>query len=224
MTAHLHDPSPSTVPQGLPAADPAIVPVFVDVTGRRHRLVRRCGVLLATGSLVYLPLVAATLLSGAGVPAHRPPLPDDARLETSDQPAAMPFEVDGPEANGLVEEAFPAPEQAVPLPPEVTGRPGPDAPPAPVPPVAVGAPSVVPPPSDVPPGGGGTATPAPPVPGPTDSAPPSPGVPPGGGGTATPAPSPGPTAPASPSGPDLTLTAASGSLTPPVLLTAGRPA
>ncbi|MGS2614133.1 hypothetical protein ACVCAH_06325 [Micromonospora sp. LZ34] len=92
MVVHNHDGEPPTVRTGVVSAG---APVFVDVTGRRCRLVRRCGLLLGGGSLVYLPLVALAVLSGPTVPAPGSAPRDDAPgLAMGHQPAAPPEMVD----------------------------------------------------------------------------------------------------------------------------------
>ncbi|MFI7605985.1 hypothetical protein ACIBTV_12755 [Micromonospora sp. NPDC049366] len=86
MVVHIHDgnsPADSAVPH-LPA--PA--PVFVDVSGRRARLMRWCGVLLSAVALGYVPIVGLAVLTGPPANRTAPLLDEEAGLETGDQPAA----------------------------------------------------------------------------------------------------------------------------------------
>ncbi|WP_222864534.1 hypothetical protein, partial [Micromonospora sp. WP24] len=62
MVVHIHaDNSPA--PPGQTAASRIPMPVFVDATGRRARLMRWCGVLLAAGTLAYVPIVGVAVLT-----------------------------------------------------------------------------------------------------------------------------------------------------------------
>ncbi|NJP32824.1 hypothetical protein [Micromonospora thermarum] len=98
MAAHIHHHQTPYVPLGTPgrsAGQPVTAPVFVDVTGRRHRLVRLCGLLVAAGSLVYIPLVATAVLPGPAAP-YGGSAPADGRsfLAAADQPSVPPGEAD----------------------------------------------------------------------------------------------------------------------------------
>ncbi|WP_139338104.1 hypothetical protein [Micromonospora avicenniae] len=68
------------------AASRTPVPVFVDATGRRARLMRWCGLLLAAGSLVYVPIVGIAVLTGPSVPRVAPLPGDETGMEIGDQP------------------------------------------------------------------------------------------------------------------------------------------
>ena len=91
------DPPPAPAPA---AARPA-KPVFVDLTGVRRRRVERVGLVVATASLTYLPMVASALLPGPAVPAlAHPHTTRQASTETR-QPRTSPsppdpYQVSGP--------------------------------------------------------------------------------------------------------------------------------
>ncbi|MEV1329770.1 hypothetical protein AB0J20_09365 [Micromonospora costi] len=184
----VHDPGGDAPVAGDAPSSPtrARVPVFVDATGRRRRLMRRCGVALATGTLVYLPIVGFTVLSGPVVP-DTPLVDDETGLRIADQPPPPPERIGlpvpplTPTANH-VEEPVPAEPDTAPADPST-----PDRTPTPVP------------------DGSGTAaprpdgSPAPPTPttaSPTRPASPSPSGP-------LPSPYPGTPPPTVPAGPGL---------------------
>ncbi|MEV5695483.1 hypothetical protein [Micromonospora globbae] len=86
MVVRIHDGnSPAAARDIAVAQSPGPVPVFVDATGRRARLMRRCGVLLAAGALVYVPIVGLAVLTGPSVPQPAPLLDDETGMETADQ-------------------------------------------------------------------------------------------------------------------------------------------
>jgi hypothetical protein len=176
VTAHIHgrDGLP-TVHRKPPTIAPFAVPapVFVDVTGRRRRLVRRCGLLLTTGSLIYLPVVAIALLSGPTVPTtgfpvpgDEPPIPgDEPRVETGDQPGlswwpfivpAGPAVTPGDDPQSSLD-SWPIPTTPPPVPPPGAIGPAPDGPAtgtpstsAPVPPTPDSLPTSFPAPASEP--------------------------------------------------------------------------
>ncbi|RKN29161.1 hypothetical protein D7044_23420 [Micromonospora musae] len=151
------------------------MPIFVDATGRRARLMRWCGVLLAAGTLAYVPIVGVAVLTGPSLPRSAPLLDDETGMETGDQPPeqvgprALPVSA-GDESAGpvsaLPNEALPRPsllpepeperDRPVPAPPPPTsdGEPSPPLPstaaPTPPPPsVAAPSPSAQTPPPAV---------------------------------------------------------------------------
>ncbi|MFD0784809.1 hypothetical protein ACFQZ8_12945, partial [Micromonospora azadirachtae] len=86
MVAHIHGGNSPTLPaRTAPSHIP--VPVFVDVSGRRARLMRWCAVLLATGTLAYVPVVGIAVLTGPSVPRLAPSPGDETGMEIGDQPA-----------------------------------------------------------------------------------------------------------------------------------------
>ncbi|MFI7575064.1 hypothetical protein [Micromonospora sp. NPDC049497] len=179
MATHTHHDEPSSVLSGShPVLHPPLAPVFVDVTGRRHRLVRRWGLLVASGSLAYLPIVALAALTGPAVPIGGTPHLDAApTMEIGDQPPALPGAVVAlpiaPPAEPAGVEDAPGPEGRSVANPPSHGEPDADTlvPPAPVvvgpmptPLPAPGLTSAPPPPR---PTGEPTDTPSPTAPPPT---------------------------------------------------------
>jgi hypothetical protein len=67
-------------------------PVFHDSTGRRHRVIRRAGAVLAVPAVGYLILMASSLLGGPRLDTPLIPLPEAAR------PAPRPLVTPGPAA------------------------------------------------------------------------------------------------------------------------------
>ncbi|MEU4680980.1 hypothetical protein [Micromonospora sp. NPDC023737] len=85
MVVHIHGGNSPTLP-GRTAASHLPVPVFVDVSGRRARLMRWGAVLLAAGTLVYVPIVGIAVLTGPAVPRAAPISGDETGMEIGDQP------------------------------------------------------------------------------------------------------------------------------------------
>ncbi|MFC0506968.1 hypothetical protein [Micromonospora costi] len=165
----------------------APVPVFVDATGRRRRLMRRCGVALAAGALVYLPIVGIAVLSGPVV-SDTPLVDDESGVQTADQPPPPPERVGllVPPVTSTANDI----EEPVPAAPDTA-------------PAAASTPNRTP---TALPGGTGTATPRPPHGSPASPTPttasPTPPAPPSPSGP-LPSPSPGTPPPTVPAGPGL---------------------
>ncbi|MFC3502083.1 hypothetical protein ACFOOK_14080 [Micromonospora krabiensis] len=132
MVVHIHDGnSPAVAADSVVPHLPAAAPVFVDATGRRARLMRWCGVLLAAVALVYVPIVGLAVLTGPPADRSAPLLDEEAGLATGDQPAAPDLPLDRAIVDDLAGSDLPPPDHA----PEAVARPIPVPAPGPADPV-----------------------------------------------------------------------------------------